>query len=253
MLPPVKIFELDSLRYLVFDNRDIITQSLASGQDFCALEKKLCRHFIEDKKCPLVLDIGANFGMFSIGMAKELYERGGGSVIAFEPQRIVFQQLCANVIINQLSNVITINAAVGIKKDTLNIPRLDISASTNPGGYSVDPDIREKLLSEYERGTTAQNFYLPNVFETVELLPLDDIEFIRGVSFIKLDVEGCELDVLKGAVESLKDSGYPPIVFEDWGNKFEWYEERSRATISFIESMGYRISRVEGRNYLAQR
>jgi FkbM family methyltransferase len=253
MLPKTKILKIDGLLYLVFDNKDIITQSLLSGNDFCAVEKKICREFIKDKKSPVILDMGANFGMFSIGMAKEIQNTEGGELLAFEPQRVIFQQLCANVVLNSLDNVRTYNIAVGSARGTLHLPRLDLSSSTNPGGFSVDADIRDNLLSEYENGRTAKNFYLPNSFDTVDLLPLDEIDTIRNINFIKLDVEGFELDVLKGAVETLKRSGHPPIVFEDWGDKFAWYKDKSRATVSFIESLGYKISRIENRNYLAQR
>jgi hypothetical protein len=74
---------------------------------------------------------------------------------------------------------------------------------------------------------------------------------IITIDSLEIDVEGGELEVLIGAQNTLKKNSYPPIVFEDWGSKFSWYEEKSTKTFEFIKSFGYEITPLEGRNFLA--
>ena len=61
---------------------------------------------------------------------------------------------------------------------------------------------------------------------------------------VKIDVEGSELDVIKGSVETLKRSNYPPILFESWNE--EWYEKNKQELFQFISSLGYAIYPVMG-------
>ena len=79
---------------------------------------------------PIVIDVGANIGGFAIPVAKSLMDCAG-KVYCFEPQRIIFQQLCANTFLNRLDNIFTHNVALGENNGTLNIPELDCSKSQN--------------------------------------------------------------------------------------------------------------------------
>ena len=60
------------------------------------------------------------------------------------------------------------------------------------------------------------------------------------VRLIKIDVEGMELEVLKGAVLTIQAHDYPPIMFEAWTHK-EWFQPKRQELISFLESLGYEI------------
>ena len=76
-----------------------------------------------------VLEIGANMGAHTPSLAKMV--GASGAVHAFEPQRILFQILCANVAINALTNVYTYHAAVGREAGTIVVPKLDYTAERN--------------------------------------------------------------------------------------------------------------------------
>ena len=58
----------------------------------------------------VAIDVGANIGCHTVTMARLVGPQG--AVIAFEPQRIVYQNLCANIALNALANVHAINMAV---------------------------------------------------------------------------------------------------------------------------------------------
>ncbi len=132
----------------------------------------------------VVLDIGANIGAHTVFFAKKVQH-----VIAFEPQRLVFQTLCANVALNNLTNVHTHQVAVGNEPGELLIPVLDPEAENNFGGLPA-------------MGHSAG--------EPVPLLPIDMMDLAR-VDFIKIDVEGAELEVLKGATQTI--NRFKPVLY----------------------------------------
>ena len=94
-------------RYVLFPNDNAVTASLIEGWNY----EEYMFHFINDNMLDLegtdVIDIGANNGNFTIEFAELVGDNG--KVYAFEPQRIIFQQLCGNVFLNGLDNVYTYN------------------------------------------------------------------------------------------------------------------------------------------------
>ena len=79
-----------------------------------------------------VLDVGANIGAHTVDLSRLVGP--AGIVHAFEPQRLIFQLLCANVALNSCTNVFTHQAAVGAANDTLVVPWLDPAEPHNYGG-----------------------------------------------------------------------------------------------------------------------
>jgi FkbM family methyltransferase len=250
MLPKVKIVSANDSQFVLMENDDIIGRELTTRGQFAHQEIELCRLFLAEQKGVIVLDIGANTGSFTVPIAKTLSSLDG-QIFAFEPQRIVFQQLCTNVFINRLDNVNTIHAAVGDNEHILEIPAIDFFKSSNPGGFSTDLEIRQKLKEEYLRGNTSPNQFVQGAIETVQMITIDSLEIRGKISFIKLDVEGNELECLVGARKTLERNCYPPIVYEDWRGKFEWYQEKSVKTENFHKETGYLITQLPGRNKLA--
>ena len=58
-----------------------------------------------------ILEVGSNIGAHTVFIAKEICPEG--NVYAFEPRRVLFQNLCANLCINEISNVYTFQKALG--------------------------------------------------------------------------------------------------------------------------------------------
>jgi FkbM family methyltransferase len=127
-----------------------------------------------------ILDVGANIGLLTLPFARLV--RPGGRVIAFEPQRIIYQMLCGNLALNAIDNVVAHNWAVGCQAGSITVPLIDYSLPGNFGGISV--------------GTSAAG-------ETVPLVTIDSLALPK-CDLIKIDVEGMELDVLKGASNTLQ-------------------------------------------------
>ncbi len=97
--------------------------------------------FLQSVNNPLVLDIGANLGAYSIPLAKSMRDVGG-VLMAFEPQRILYYQLCGNVVLNRLDNFIAINKAVGDYDGDIEIPEINYENNTNIGAFSLDKTYR---------------------------------------------------------------------------------------------------------------
>ena len=160
----------------------------------------------------LVIEVGANIGAHTVWFARQTAPRGG--VIAIEPQRIVFQVLCANVALNSLANVLTMQKACGEENGSIVVPMLDPTATNNFGGLE---------LGKYEQG------------ERVEMMRLDDLG-LNGCRLLKVDVEGMELSVLKGARELILRS--KPVLYVENDRP-----HLSDALIRYIDSLGYECFR----------
>lgn len=129
-----------------------------------------------------VVDVGAAFGFYTIMASKKVGQQG--KVVAIEPQPDNFEMLNRNVNLNKLANIITLNYAVSSKRGTL---RLYSSYSTIP-----------------ERAGQSLQDYIEVSADTLDNL-LRELD-IDEVNWIKVDVEGAELEVLKGAIGILSKS-----------------------------------------------
>ena len=158
----------------------------------------------------IVLNIGANIGHHTLFLAHTV--GSGGTILAFEPQRILFQMLCANMALNGVMNSFCYNTAVGALAGTLTVPFLDYGVENNFGGLSLSPN--DSRPGEQTGVLMVDSFNMPQCH------------------FMKIDVEGMELDVLKGASETLKRCR--PIIYVENDRK-----ENSEALIEHLQSMGY--------------
>jgi FkbM family methyltransferase len=235
MLPNCELVKVDGTQFLVFKGNDLISNHLKKAlyeDDLHQLALKL----LLDKPNGKVLDIGANLGTFCIPLAQKIPQL---DFYAFEPQRIVSYQLGANVIINSLDNVFINTNALSDKYDVLNPIMPDYSVEGNIGAFSIDAEVRKNDYECSSRG----------VIQEIVTYPLDDFVF-TDVKLIKIDVEGHELEVLKGAIDTIEQNNYPPIIFEAWTWK-PWYQEKRKSLLDYLKGHGYEIQQL-GENNLAQ-
>ena len=248
MLPRVDLIRADQNSWLLLNNSDHISDFIRKNGYWGLTEFTIAKVFIEDQENVNVVDVGANLGGFTIPTAK-LISNKNGLVHAFEPQRIVFQQLCANIFLNRLDNVHCYNFALGSRIGKIKIPELDFWKSKNVGGFSVDTTIRENIKEEALSGKTFLNTETDTIF-SVEQKTLDALKFDFDITIIKVDVEGYELEFFKGSFKTVKSSNFPPIIFELWEEK-KWYANKAKKTKKILSDWGYEFNHF-GREILAQ-
>lgn len=158
----------------------------------------------------LVVEAGANFGAHTVAMAKMVGDQG--CIIAFEPQRLVYQAMVANVALNSLSNVLTVQAGLGAYSGTIKIPVLNPAKGHNFGGFNV---------SSHSSG------------EEVPVKTIDNLN-LKRCRLIKVDVEGMECEVLEGAKNTI--ARLRPVLYVENDRK-----EHSQRLIALIQSLGYKL------------
>jgi len=248
LLPKINLINSKENDWLILDGPDHINDYIKKNGFWGAKELIIAKTFLSNRSNMNVIDVGANIGGFTLPVAK-LISKNNGKLIAFEPQRIVFQQLCANIFINRLDNVYTHNIALGKKCDDIKVPELNFWKSQNVGGLSLDPNIRKKLKDEALKGLNFSNDETGEEFLTRQMT-LDSLSIDFKINLIKVDIEGYELDFFIGASKIIKNSNFPPIIFELWEGK-PWYEEKAGETRKFLMKLGYNFEKF-GREILAQ-
>jgi len=235
MIPNCQLVTSMGVQFLLFKGNDLVSNALRNGgyeNDLHALSEGILR----DKKDGVVLDIGANLGSYCIPLAKKHTHI---KFEAFEPQRIVNYQLCANIIINGLENVNSYEVGLSDKEEAIELVMPDYTVEGNIGAFSIDKEVRD---NEYECSSKG-------VTDELQLITLDALGY-KNVRLIKIDVEGHELEVLRGATNTIQENNYPPIIFEAWTWK-PWYQERRKELFAHLHDLGYNIIEL-GQNNIAR-
>ncbi len=177
-------------------------------------------------KNSIALDIGANFGTYSLAMAGALVDNGG-KVYSFEAQRIIYYMLCGSVSINSIENCYPHFACVGNSNEKVSIPKFNYSAIMNFGSIEFGSDIQQEQLHQL-RGSSD---------EKVQQIKIDDLN-LQNVCYSKIDVEGMEIQVLLGALKTLADSR--PVL------QIEIIKTNPNEIISTLTPLGYKIYSLTG-------
>lgn len=179
------------------------------------------------------VDVGAHVGTWTLGFAEQ-----GREVVAFEAQRKTFYRLCYGIADNGLEHrVIAHHTAIGARAG-----EIELRIIGRDGGQTSTV-----ALSTHE---------VPSSVEIVPVRTLDSYG-LGDVGLIKIDVEGAEIDVLRGARETLERNGYPKIFFESWVPHRMPEAPRLREELFlFLEKeLGYRVVPLNGNAemFLAER
>ena len=179
-----------------------------------------------------VIDIGANMGSHTVEFAHLVGENG--QVVAFEPSRLVYYQLCGNVIANGLYNVHCENVALGNEISTVRIEDLDyFSESVNSGNTHVDKN------GSYSVTSLALDHY-----------EIRNPSLIKNVSLIKIDVQGYEPYVLDGAIKTIK-TNRPTIFIEIEPEHLSRFGFTEKDVFNRLHKLDYKIIHDHQYDYVA--
>jgi len=233
-LPDMELSATAEGRYLLYQGRDMINTCLRSGKPWEPFTQIIARLLTDRAADPVVIDVGANLGAFAVPLARHIKARGG-RLHAFEAQRMVFYQLCANLLLNGLDNAQAHNLAIGNHAGQIEVPVLDLGQERNIGSLSLDPEIRRM------QGTLST---LTQRSEPVRLVRLDSLD-LPPAALVKIDVEGMEIEVLEGARDWLAATGYPPLLYEVWGDYLAGYIEKKARLMAYVtETLGYGVDLI---------
>jgi FkbM family methyltransferase len=159
----------------------------------------------------IVIEAGANIGAHTVVIARRVGP--AGHVVAFEPQRLAFQTLCANVALNSFAHVDCYWAALGAQRGSITVPELDPAEHINFGGLS---------LRNAQPG------------RSVPCVTLDDFVTLPRLKLVKIDVEGMEGDVLRGGLQLI--ARFKPHLYIENDRV-----EQSETLMRLLDSLGYRL------------
>jgi FkbM family methyltransferase len=171
----------------MLDNRNdpYVGASLRVYGEYSRTEAEILRRLVQPGM--VIVEAGANIGAHTVLLSQ--LTGPGGAVIAFEPQRIVFQTMCANLALNGCANVHALQGAVGETSGEILVPLLAPDQPHDFAGVS---------LIGVQQG------------EKVSMWALDKLE-LPACHVIKLDIEGMELDALRGGAGLVRK--YRPALY----------------------------------------
>jgi FkbM family methyltransferase len=167
------------------------------------------------------VDVGANVGVHTVRLARLV--GAGGEVIAIEPDPDVRQRAVRNIELNGLANIRVIGAAAS-----------DSAGETRLYRPSADDTNRA-------RASLLHHPYLIGAVKTVPVVTVDDVCAGAPVALIKIDVEGHEAAVVRGAADTIARHA-PSVVFEYAPELLD--DVVAQTPFGWLVERGYEIFRI---------
>lgn len=167
----------------------------------------------------LAIDAGANIGNHTL-FFKQYFKK----VFAFEPNPITFKLLEVNTFFHN-KEITVFNLGLSDKEESINLSVLE----GNIGGSSAVTD------------------YKGRIYQKINVVKIDDFldPSKHKIGLIKIDVEGMEFNVLRGA-ENIISLHKPIILFELWKSSFN---NGTNDSIDFLRALGYKIYTLNESNF----
>lgn len=236
MLPQLEIHTTpDDIKYILFSQSEVISDQIRSTGFWNEHVIKIAENILNKKTDGIVLDVGAGIGSFTVPLAIKFQNL---KFLTFEPLKVIFWQLCANVLLNNLYNVRTFYRIVSDQIGTLKYYDLDYANSSNHGSISFN----EKINGI--RGISFEN--CPECIYSS--ITIDDYKFEK-IALIKISAAGLEKNVLIGAENSIRKCSNPPIILELWDESF--YENEKNQCLEILKSFGYECVNRVGNHVIA--
>ena len=209
-------------KFLAYPNDDSFTKS-------SEIFELSYQDWLKRPEPKIILDIGSNIGFYSIiSLSKYKY----GQAYAFEANPETYRVLEKNIRLNRLENKVTAyNIGLSSSDGTLNFYK----DKFHTGGSKI---LSKDDIKRYDESQTSK----------IPVKRLDDVfkENISDISFIKIDVEGHELEVLKGMDSILEKVSKGTRIFIEIWDKNSHREK----TKKLLEKKDFRIIESMRNNYL---
>ncbi len=196
--------------YVIFNKNDhYIGRAIEKYGEFSESEVEVFRQLCVASD--IVVEVGANIGTHTMVISQ--FVGATGRVYAFEPQRIVFQTLCANMALNSIENVECFQ-----------------TAAANETGHILFPDIRYDIEGNF--GAVEMDKFAAG--NKIPVAKLDDLLDPPRLKLIKIDVEGMEHKVISGAQQLI--AKHKPFLYVENDRL-----DKSAALIELMQSLDYRL------------
>jgi FkbM family methyltransferase len=207
---------------------NVISKSLRIYGEWAEHELSIFRPFISTGAT--VIDVGANIGTHTLPFSRWVEN---GRVMAIEAQPAICEILMLNCRQNGCSNVNVVNAICGEKRRHVEF-RPNYTSNENFGGVSFTDARSDTRLAVHRWLDRLKS----SAVTSLPVITLDNLSRGQTVSFIKLDIEGMELDALRGGHELIIRCG--PVIF---------FEQNSTADLSeiydYLTGVGYQMFWLE--------
>lgn len=211
-MQPIEPFnQVARVRYgqVIYNQNDqYIGRSLEMYAEFSGLETSVFDQIIAEGQ--LVVEAGANIGVHTLFFARKV--GSAGRVLAFEPQRLCFQSLCGNMALNSITNAFCWNMGLAESPGEMTVPNLDPRTPNNFGGVGMERDA---------------------VGDVVSVTTIDEMD-LPQCDFIKIDVEGMEESVIRGASNTIEK--FKPVLYVECDRI-----EAEKSLIALIDLLGYNM------------
>lgn len=167
-----------------------------------------------------VIDIGANIGFTALNFANQCKN---GFVYAYEPNDLSYSKLSRNVSLNHFSNLFIFQKGLG---ELEGIQQL-VTLNRHHSGMN-------RIQSAASGGLESERVEVVRLDAEVTALN------IKKVSLIKIDVEGYELHVIRGALNTIRK--FKPILFVELNEEnLKQFGQSSETLVNLLRELGYRV------------
>lgn len=172
----------------------------------------------------VILDVGCNVGAWSLPIARRYPNH---QVLAFDCQALLIRCFDQTIEKNNLQNIKSSLTAISDSNGEIRFGSIDYTFGGNFGAFELEP----------AKNSDFNGVTLPGQFTTIPKRTIDSFE-LDNVGLIKIDVEGMEYKVLKGAVGTLQKC-QSVVLFEN--HKCDYNE-----ILNLLDSIDYRIINTVG-------
>lgn len=230
-------------KYIIFPQEHVYSLFYNGYLGFPEIaEQEFCKKTI--KPGMTVFDIGANIGQFALLFASLV--SSSGQVFAFEPCTSTIERLNKHILLNGFNNIVTERLAVYHTHGD------HISINVFPGEYSVWNTMGNPVM--FKRGSMTERC-MPITQEKVLTVTLDQYcrdRGIQNIDYLKVDVEGAELDTLKGCSNLLERKAINYIQFEVSRDMMQGMGRDGSEVFEFLNSYGYICHPISQKGELLQ-